>query len=261
MVCNASNRAHVLAQLERHREARIANLVDGTLESAMIAGQGPAAADTLKPLFDGPLESLKYYHLMMGRLLGDVDAVVSRTGYTGEDGFEVIVGAQSAGRVWEAILAAGKANGIMACGLGARDTLRFEASMPLYGHEMNEAVNPYAAGLGWAVKLGKGEFVGRDALSEFKRKPGQVRVGLRLGGKRIARQGCEIFRDGGPVGLVTSGTFAPMLQQSLAMALVDPSSATPGQTLSVDVRGHHETAEVVPMPFYKRGQAVTPASS
>ena len=261
LVCNASNRAHVLAQLERHKEARIANLVDRTLDSAMIAVQGPAAAETLQPLFDGPLDSLKYYHLTMGRMLGDVDAVVGRTGYTGEDGFEVIVGAQSAERVWEAILDAGKTNGVTACGLGARDTLRFEAAMPLYGHEMNEAVNPYAAGLGWAVKLGKGEFVGRDALSEFKRNPGQVRVGLRLGGKRIARQGCEIFRDGGPVGLVTSGTFAPTLQQSMAMALVDPSSATPGQTLSVDVRGHHETAEVVPMPFYKRGQAAPPAAS
>jgi aminomethyltransferase len=258
LVCNASNRAHVLAQLERHREGRTARLTDRTPDTAMIAVQGPAALKTLEPLFNAPLGPLKYYHLVMGRLLGDVDAVVSRTGYTGEDGFELIVGAQAAERVWEALTESGRAHGVRPCGLGARDTLRFEAAMPLYGHELNEAVNPYAAGLGWAVKLDKGEFVGRDALTEFKAEPGQTRVGLRLEGKRIARLGSEVFRDGQPVGLVTSGTFSPTLQQSLAMALVDPGSATVGQPLTVDVRGHNEPARVVKLPFYRRG---TPAEA
>lgn len=253
LVCNASNRAHVLAQLERHREdARVATLVDRTPDTAMIAVQGPLAAGIVGAVFDGDLAGLKYYHMTMGRLLGDVDVVISRTGYTGEDGYELVVAAGAAERVWEGLLEVGKPRGLAPCGLGARDTLRFEAAMPLYGHEMNEAINPYAAGLGWAVKLGKGPFVGRDALSEFKAKPGQVRVGLQLDGKRIARQGCEIFRDGGPVGLVTSGTFSPTLQRSLAMALVDPASAEPGQVLSADVRGHHESATVVPLPFYKK---------
>jgi aminomethyltransferase len=252
MVCNASNRAHVLAQLERHREGRITRLTDRTPDTAMIAVQGPAARATLQPLFNGDLAGLKYYHLTMGRVTGDVDTVISRTGYTGEDGFELIVGAASAIKVWEALMESGKPHGLLPCGLGARDTLRFEAAMPLYGHEMNEAINPYAAGLGWAVKLNKGEFVGRDALAEFKARPGQVRVGLRLDGKRIARQGSEVFRDGAPVGLVTSGTFSPTLQETLAMALVDPESATEGTALGLDVRGHRETARVVKLPFYRR---------
>jgi aminomethyltransferase len=252
VVCNASNRAHVLAQFERHREDRSANLTDRTLDTAMIAVQGPAALKTVQPLFDAPLANVRYYHLAMGRLLGDVDAVVSRTGYTGEDGFELIVAAAAAVRVWEALIDAGRPHGIVPCGLGARDTLRFEAGMPLYGHELNEAVNPYAAGLGWAVKLDKGEFVGRDALIGLKPNPGQVRIGLKLEGKRIARQGAEVFHDGAAVGLVTSGTFSPTLQQSLAMALVDPSSATVGMPLAVDVRGHLEPARVVKLPFYCR---------
>jgi aminomethyltransferase len=254
LVCNASNRAHVLAQLERHRESRTAKLTDRTTDTAMIAIQGPAAEATLQPLFDAPLAPLRYYHLAMGKLLGDATAVVSRTGYTGEDGFELIVGPDAATRVWDAIMDSGRAHGITPCGLGARDTLRFEAGMPLYGHEMNEATNPYATGLGWAVKLEKGNFVGRDALAEFKGKLAQTRVGLRLESKRIARQGAEVFRDGHPVGLVTSGTFAPTLGESLAMALVDPLSATVGTALDVDVRGHRESAKVVPLPFYKRAK-------
>lgn len=252
LVCNASNRAHVLAQLERHRESRVARLTDRTLDSAMIAVQGPKALATLAPLTEIPVAGLKYYHLAMGRILGDVDVVVSRTGYTGEDGFELIVAGHAASKVWDALLESGKAHGILPCGLGARDTLRFEAAMPLYGHELNEAVNPYAAGIGWAVKLEKGDFVGRDALVGFKSNPGQVRVGLKLGGKRIARQAAEVFHDGQPAGLVSSGTFAPTLEQSLAMAYVDPPSATPGTALEIDIRGHREPAEVVPLPFYRK---------
>ncbi len=252
MVCNASNRAAVLAQLERHREGRSARMTDRTPDTAMIAVQGPAALETLQPLFNAPLDSVRYYHLAMGQLLGDVATVVSRTGYTGEDGYELIVAAAAAERVWEALLESGRARGIVPCGLGARDTLRFEAAMPLYGHELTETVNPYAAGLGWAVKLDKGDFVGRDALCAFKAHPGQARVGLKLEGKRIARQGCEVFRDDEPVGIVTSGTFAPTLEQSLAMALVDPLSATVGLPLTVDVRGHREPAKVVALPFYRR---------
>jgi aminomethyltransferase len=252
MVCNASNRGHVLAQLERYREIRAAKLTDRTLDTAMIAVQGPAARETLEPLFDQPLETIRYYHLVIGRVLGDVDAVVSRTGYTGEDGFELIVAATAAEQVWTALLEAGRAHGIAPCGLGARDTLRFEAGMPLYGHELNEAVNPFAAGLGWAVKLAKGDFVGRDALEVLKANPGQARVGLKLEGKRIARQGAEVFHGDEPAGLVTSGTFSPTLQQSLAMAMVDPASSPIGTALSVDVRGHREPAVVVPLPFYHR---------
>jgi aminomethyltransferase len=258
MVCNASNRGNVLAQLERHREGRTANLVDRTADTAMIAVQGPQALAIVQPLFSGPLEPVKYYHLTTGRLLGDVDAVVSRTGYTGEDGFELIIGATAATRVWEALIESGRSHGIAPCGLGSRDTLRFEAAMPLYGHELNEVVNPYAVGLGWAVKLDKGSFIGRDALVEAKAHPGQTRIGLHLEGRRIARQGAEVFRGDRAVGLVTSGTFAPTLGQSLAMALVEPECAVVDMPLQIDVRGHVEAARVVKLPFYRR-HATRPA--
>jgi aminomethyltransferase len=252
LVCNASNRAHVLSQLERHREGRTARLSDQTTTTAMIAVQGPAARATVQPIFNGDLASVKYYHLTMGRLLGDVDTVISRTGYTGEDGFELMVGGSAAVRVWEALVDSGRPHGLALCGLGARDTLRLEAAMPLYGHELNEAVNPFAAGLGWAVKLDKGDFVGRDALVEFQERPGQIRVGLELEGKRIARQGAEVYHEGEPAGLVTSGSFSPTLQKTIAMAMVAPGASAIGTPLGIDVRGHRENARVVKLPFYKR---------
>jgi glycine cleavage system T protein (aminomethyltransferase) len=252
VVCNASNRANVVAQFESHRDGAEGNFHDRTEVTAMIAVQGPSALATVQPLFNQPLKPVKYYHLTMGLVLGDVTAVVSRTGYTGEDGYELIVGASQATRVWEAILDSGREHGIVPCGLGARDTLRFEAAMPLYGHELGDAINPYAAGVGWAVKLDKGDFVGREALRAFKDNPGQTRVGLQLEGKRIARQGAPVLSGGWPVGTVTSGTFAPTLQASLAMAMVDPSLASRGTKLEVDVRGHREPATVVDLPFYRR---------
>src|SRR5262245_55035757 len=162
LVCNASNRENVLVQLERERPAGSdAKLTDRTLATAMIAVQGPEALATLQPVIDVELTSLKYYHATSGRLFQGVETVASRTGYTGEDGFELIVAAGEAVRVWEALLEAGRGRGIVPCGLGARDTLRFEAAMPLYGHELSESINPYAAGVGWAVKLDKGDFVAR----------------------------------------------------------------------------------------------------
>ena len=252
LVCNASNRPAVVAQLEQHRLGAVGNFLDRTRETAMIAVQGPRALETVQPLFNQPLEPVKYYHLAMGRILGDVNAVVSRTGYTGENGYELVVPANQAERVWQAILDSGQGHGILPCGLGARDTLRFEAAMPLYGHELSAAINPYAAQVGWAVKLGKGEFVGREALREWKRNPGQTRVGLRLDGKRIARQGTAVLDGDRPVGTVTSGTFSPTLQSSLAMALVEPSVAAIGTPLALDVRGHREPAQVVELPFYRR---------
>ncbi len=255
LVCNASNRPAGVAQLERHRAGAEGNFHDRTVDTAMIAVQGPAALATLQPLFNQPLDPVKYYHLTMGLVLGDVTAVVSRTGYTGEDGFELIVGAGAAQRVWEALLSSGSSRGIAPCGLGARDTLRFEAAMPLYGHELSAEVNPFASGVGWAVKLDKGEFVGRGALRNFRAEPGRARVGLRLAGKRIARQGAPVLDHGRTVGAVTSGTFAPTVQASLAMALIEPGAAAPGKRLEVDVRGRVEPAEVVPLPFYRRGES------
>jgi aminomethyltransferase len=255
MVCNASNRPKVLEQLERHRGGAGGSLRDRTGDTAMIAIQGPRALETLQPLFNQPLEPLRYYHLTMGRLLDRIDTVISRTGYTGEDGFEVIVGARSGLDVWTALLESGQAHGIAPCGLGARDTLRLEAGMALYGHELSETINPYSAGLGWAVKLDKGDFVGHEALRACKSDPGLTRVGLVLEGRRIARQGAAVLWGDREAGRVTSGTFSPTLEVSLAMALVEPSAGQIGNAVSVDVRGHREPGRVVKLPFYRRPTA------
>ena len=178
--------------------------------------------------------------------------MVSRTGYTGEDGFELIVGSGSALDLWTALLESGKSHGITPCGLGARDTLRLEAGMPLYGHELSETIDPYSAGLSWAVKLDKGDFVGRDALIARKSDPPLARIGLVLESRRIARQDATVLAGDREAGRVTSGTFSPTLQAAVAMALVDPRIATEGIPMSVDVRGHREPARVVKLPFYKR---------
>jgi aminomethyltransferase len=252
MVCNASNREKVVGHLRANPPTRPAELDDRTLETAMIAIQGPAARATLEPLFDGSLEPIRYYHHATGRVLGDIETIVSRTGYTGEDGFELIVPVTRAEDVWRALMEAGQAHGILPCGLGARDTLRFEAAMPLYGHELSEEIDPFSAGLEWAVKLGKGEFIGREALRVIRHQPRRVRVGLALAGKRIARQGSDVVGGADPIGVVTSGTFSPTLQQSLAMALVGPAFGLPGTGLLIHVRGHREAATVVPLPFYRR---------
>ncbi len=258
MVCNASNRIAVLDQLAKVLFAGKYDAIsaDRTHEVAMIAVQGPASAATLHAVAPNAADGLGYYHAKIIKLFGTVDTILSRTGYTGEDGFELMLPSEEAVRTWEALLAAGAPFGAKPCGLGARDTLRFEAAMPLYGHELSATTNPYAAGIGWAVKLRKGEFVGRAALEKFKKHPGATRVGLRLDSKRIARQGAEVFAGDSKVGEVTSGTFAPTLEQSLAMALVDPPHAAEGGMLEVDVRGRRERAIVVPLPFYKRPLAV-----
>ncbi len=252
VVCNASNREKVVEQLERHRGDVAGSMRDRTQDTAMIAVQGPKALETLQPLFDQPLEQVGYYHLIMGQLQGGVAAVVSRTGYTGEDGFEVIVSATSALDIWSALLESGKPHGILPCGLGARDTLRLEAGMPLYGHELSEMIDPFSAGVGWAVKLEKGDFVGRAALITRKANLALNRVGLVLEGRRIARQDAIVLAGDREAGRVTSGTFSPTLQASVAMALIDPRIATPESALAVDIRGHREPARLVKLPFYKR---------
>ncbi len=250
VVCNASNRAAVVARFGELAAGHAASLKDMTIETGMIAVQGPLAEGLLHTVAKVDLSALKYYHHAVGQAVGQTVSI-SRTGYTGEDGFEIIIGSEAAKHLWEAIFEAGSDLGIRPCGLGARDTLRFEAAMPLYGHEMDQTTNPYAAGLGWAVKLKKGDFAGREALKVAKLNPGKCRVGLALEGKRIARQGTIVARDGIAVGTVTSGTFSPTLGQSLAMALIDTASSADGTVVSVDVRGHAESAHVVPLPFYK----------
>jgi aminomethyltransferase len=248
MVVNASNRDKIRGWLDEHKGRRNVQIVDQTPTTAMIALQGPQALAVARGLFAADPEQLGYFFAAPTTYQGK-PCVVSRTGYTGEDGIEVMLGADQAVGLWDELVR----RGARPCGLGARDTLRFEAAMPLYGHELNEETDPLQAGLAWAVKFDKGEFIGRDALLKRQQDPGRrVRVGLELAGKRIPREGFPVVAGERVVGQVTSGTFAPTLQKALAMAYVDPDRAAPGTALAVDVRGKPEPATVVKLPFYKR---------
>jgi aminomethyltransferase len=248
MVVNASNREKIVAWIEGLVGGRDAKLVDQTLTTAMVAVQGPKAVDLCRGIVEADAAQLKYYFATPTRYRGK-GCVVSRTGYTGEDGCEFMVAADQAVTLWEELLG----RGAKPCGLGARDTLRLEAAMPLYGHELSEETDPLQAGLVWAVKLGKGDFVGREALRRRQDDPAlRRRVGLELEGKRIAREGAAVVVGGKEVGRVTSGTFSPTLERSIAMAYVDPALAAPGTVCEVDIRGRAAPARVVPLPFYKR---------
>jgi len=257
LVVNASNREKIVAWLTpRVQAAAGVQMTDCTTTWAMIAVQGPLALEIVQPLVDAELKSLKYYHGVETRLVGPktsrLSGIVSRTGYTGEDGCELIVGSNSAVELWETILDLGNSRDARACGLGARDTLRLEAAMPLYGHELSETINPYQAGLGFAVNLEGRTFPGRDALAKLKDAAQPRRVGLTLDGKRVPREHYVIMRDGRPVGEVTSGTFSPTLNKPIAMAYVEPGCDAVGTELAVDLRGRDEPCRVVPLPFYKR---------
>jgi aminomethyltransferase len=248
MVVNASNREKIVAWLAEHKGTRAVEVSDRTLATAMVAVQGPQALEKCGGLTPADAGQLAYYYATPTTYHGK-PCVVSRTGYTGEDGVEFMVGAAQGAELWDDLLA----RGAKPCGLGARDTLRLEAAMPLYGHELTEEIDPFQAGLAWAVKLDKGDFLGRCAL--LQRREDQTlrkRVGLELEGKRIAREGAVVKRDGREVGHVTSGTFAPTLAKAIAMAYVEPALTTAGTTCEIDVRGKAEPARVVPLPFYRR---------
>jgi aminomethyltransferase len=259
LVVNASNREKIYQWLLKHRNAdEDVKIADSTIETAMIAVQGPAAIRCVQPLADTKIEDLGYYTGAETTVCG-APAVVSRTGYTGEDGCELIIPAGAAVPIWERVLANGKEAGAMPAGLGARDTLRLEAAMPLYGHELTEQINPIQAGLSFAVNLEGRDFIGRAALAVAKQNNEQpVRVGLELAGRRAAREHYPVFTqarsasEGSKIGEVTSGTFSPTLQKPIAMAYVQPKCAEPGTELAIDIRGTSEPARVVALPFYKR---------
>ncbi len=253
LVVNASNREKILGWLRSHlRQADEVQLTDRTVETAMIAVQGPAALQSVETLVGADLGGLGYYSGTATTICGH-PGIASRTGYTGEDGCELIVPAAAAVEVWESVLKHGKAAGAMAAGLGARDTLRLEAAMPLYGHELNEQINPIQAGLSFAVNLEGREFIGRAAIVAAKQNKQQpVRVGLELSGRRAAREHYQVLSGGQAIGEVTSGTFSPTLQKPIAMAYVQPQFAEVGTELAVDIRGSMEPARVVKLPFYSR---------
>jgi len=219
---------------------------------ALLALQGPKAASILQPLTAAPLAEVQYYHFTRGEVAGHA-AIVSRTGYTGEDGFELYVAPEAASALWDALLAAGAPEGLVPAGLGARDTLRLEAGMALYGHEIDRSTTPWDAGLDWIVKLDKGEFIGRRALVAARAEgPRRRLVGFEVEGRGIAREGHAIHAGGRQVGAVTSGTFSPTFERALGMGYVESAHAEPGTPLEIDVRGKRVAARVAPIPFYKR---------
>lgn len=253
VVANAGNAAIVSDEMATRLDGSRAVLDDRSLATALVAIQGPAAAGILAPLTEVDLGSLRYYAIADGRVAG-LPALVARTGYTGEDGFEVFVDWDRGPEIWAALEAAGAAAGVTPCGLGARDTLRLEAGMPLYGNELDRSTNPYEAGLGRVVKLDKpGGFVGGEALARVARDgPSRRLVGLIMTGRGIARHGYPVLRDGRRTGAVTSGTHSPTLGRAIAMAYVAPGDDQPGTILDVEIRDQAVSAEVVPLPFYRR---------
>lgn len=259
LVVNASNREKIVAWIQSHQQdphsfgrTLDVQFEDQTFETAMIAVQGPLALGLVNQFVSADLSSMKYYS---GRVIS-FDAVpvfISRTGYTGEDGFELIVPEHQAIPTWEKLITHGESVGLKPCGLGCRDTLRLEAAMPLYGHELSETIDPITAGLSGSVKFEKPHFIGREALFRISERADRpVRVGLKLASRRIAREHSELFAGGERIGEVTSGTFSPTLQSSIAMAYLAKSHATEGTSVEVDIRGKRESAEVVSLPFYKR---------
>jgi aminomethyltransferase len=253
VVANASNAGAVSDALAERFEGFSVVLDDRSLATALVAIQGPRAAGILAPLTDVALDGLRYYAIAEGHVAG-VAAQVARTGYTGEDGFEIFVEVAGAGRIWDVLIETGESAGVVPVGLGARDTLRLEAGMPLYGSELGPDTTPFEAGLGRVVDLEKaGDFVGRAALAKAKTDgPRKLLVGLVVRGRGIARHGYDVFAGDRLTGVVTSGTLSPTLGEPIAMAYVAPSDAEPGTILAVGVRDQRVPAEVVPLPFYKR---------
>jgi aminomethyltransferase len=253
VVPNASNAATVAAALEERLASFDAALDDASMRTSLVAIQGPRAAEILQPFVDVDIKTIKYYSGTQTTACG-VPAILARTGYTGEDGFELFVAWDDAVRVWDTLLEAGAARGLVPAGLGARDTLRLEAGMPLYGNELDRNTTPFEAGLGRLVSFAKsGDFVGRAALERAKDHPRKTLVGLKINGRGIARIGYPVYLPAAATacGTITSGTASPTLGFAIAMGYV-PVQDNGARTLEVGIRDQRASAEVVPMPFYRR---------
>jgi len=253
VVPNASNTDVVVAQLRERLVGADADLDDATMRTSLLAIQGPRSQALLATLVDVDLASLRFYAAVYGHVDG-IGALIARTGYTGEDGFELFVAWEDGPDVWDALRDAAADEPVMACGLGARDTLRLEAGMPLYGNELDRDTSPFAANLGRFVKFdGEREFIGREALlREAEAAPERVLAGLLLRAPGIARHGYRVRQGDQDVGVVTSGSHSPTLREAIAMASVRPTVAVPGTMLEVIIREAPVLAQVVPLPFYRR---------
>jgi glycine cleavage system T protein (aminomethyltransferase) len=261
VVVNASNREKDIAWMRDHLPGSV-SLTDRTRSLSLIAYQGPRAHELL-PGRTSNTDGLPYFGFSAGEVAG-VPALISRTGYTGEDGFELFIDSSQVGAVWDAILATGKGAGVLPAGLGARDATRLEAALRLYGNDMDETVNPYEAGLGWTVKLDKGDFIGRAALVKVREQgPRRTLIGLKTEPGSIPRHGAAVIAQGRPVGTVTSGTHSFFLGYPIALGMIEVSSLRVGDKVAIEVRGREAPAEVAKLPFYRGSarSAIAPARS
>jgi aminomethyltransferase len=252
LVVNAGTQEKDWAWINENKGNFDVDLRHASVEYCQIAIQGPKATEILQKLTETDLSSIKYYHFTTGEVDG-VGSIISRTGYTGEDGFEVYADASKAVQLWNKMLEVGESYGILPCGLAARNTLRLEAAMSLYGHEISDEITPLEANLGWICKLNKENFIGKDALVKQK-EAGLTRklVGFEVTDKGIARDGFDVYINDEKVGVVTSGSPAPFLKKNIGLAFVPTEFANIGQEIKIDVRGRMLSAVVVPTPFYKR---------
>jgi aminomethyltransferase len=255
LVVNASNIVKDFRWIADHIQGMgDAAAVNTSSRYALLALQGPAAREVLQTLTGVELSAIKYYWFANGEVAG-VKSTISRTGYTGEDGFEIFVPPGAAERVWDAVLHAGRSAGVVPAGLGARDTLRLEAAMRLYGNDMDETTTVVEADLGWIVGWKKDDFIGAGVLRRQKQEGAPRRlIGFEMIDRAIGRHGYDVYLDGRKAGVVTSGTQTPYLKKAIGMAYVPPERAEPGTPIEVDVRGRRAKAAVVPMPFYKRAK-------
>lgn len=252
LVVNAANKDKDFSWITTHLLGN-AEAQDASARFAQLALQGPKAEALLSRLADPKDFPVKYYTARFDKTVGGVPCIISRTGYTGEDGFELYLAPEDAPCLWNQIMDAGEDLGLLPCGLGARDTLRLEAAMPLYGHEMNDEISPKEAGLGMFVKMDQEDFIGKAAL--LKREPlTRRRTGLKAIGRGIIREGQDVWYQDQKVGVTTSGTHCPYLGYPAAMALINLPFREPGTQLEVDVRGRRVAVQVVPLPFYKRNR-------
>ena len=263
LVVNASNTAEDLAWLRRHLGPDFdARIVDETDDTSMLAVQGPRALDILRRVVtDCDLDGLKYYRFTFGTVCGIPRVRISRTGYTGENGFEIYLPRDEGPRVWNELLAAGEDDGLRPIGLGARDTLRLEAGMPLYGHEIDGEHNPLEAGLAFGIAFteAKGDFVGRAALERMKNTPERRLVGITTAGPRVPRQGYPLLRGDEEIGIICSGSISPTIETNIATAYVKLGLDEAGQELEIDIRGKRQACTVCELPFYSRTRKTTKA--
>ncbi len=252
MVVNADNIDKDFAWVEQQAKIFDVQVYNQSDTTALLALQGPEAQAILQPLADVDLSTLRYYHCEPGVVDG-INCIISRTGYTGEDGFELYCAPVDVVTLWNDLLAAGKERGLLPAGLGARDTLRIEAGYCLYGHELDEQTNPLEAGLGWTVKLNKGEFIGRDALLKVKEEgPKRKLIGIEMIERGISRAGYAIYENDQQIGSLTSGAPGPALNKNIGIGYVEASHAVVGNTVQIDIRGKRTAAQIVALPFYKR---------